>query len=590
MSTERESPLLRAVRSRWTYLTLLALFVTVGVVSEVRNLAGPDIAFFLYAAGRVVDGARLYRDVVEINPPLIVALNVPPVLLARMTGWSEISCYRLLTTALLLGSLLLSAAVLRRIVPHKDEPFRRWVVGLLCFVLFVVGASDYGQREHLLLALVFPYLLLAAARGQGVVVAAPLAVGIGILAGLGFSLKPHFLLVWLAVEACRLTFQHGRRPLLRLESVALGLTLLAYAGITVLVTPEYFDLVRLLAPDYRRFLAVPFGELLLSARRAPLLLLAVLVCIGLASRARYRELWIVLLLASVAGFVAAAAQQKGWRYHFYPSLGTAYVLLGVAAVDARERIADRVRLLYATMAFAVSATGVIWFTGVSMRRAAGLDPEQKNAKARFAEIAGALTSRNGGSGLFVFSFATGSGFPLVNYTGLEWTSRFPQLWLLVATYWDRLTAEGPLGYHERDRMAPAERFLNDAVYQDLAVHRPALLLVLRHARDVKANGPRRIDYLGYFGRDPRTAELLRQYRFVSDVGEYGLYERIPAGEPPLDRLPPARPGTLDLPPRRPRGWNGLLVKRDLLIQLLLFSGLGSLALLTRRRGRAKDAQ
>ena len=37
-----------------------------------------------------MDGARLYVDVVEINPPLIVALNLPAVLLARAVGASEI--------------------------------------------------------------------------------------------------------------------------------------------------------------------------------------------------------------------------------------------------------------------------------------------------------------------------------------------------------------------------------------------------------------------------------------------------------------------------------------------------------------------
>ena len=186
------------------------------------------------------------------------------------------------------------------------------------------------------------------------------------------------------------------------------------------------------------------------------------------------------------------------------------------------------------------------------------------------------------------SFATSSGFPLVNYADLEWTSRFPQLWLLVATYWVRLTADSPLRYRERADMPPAERFLNDAVYQDLADHQPDLLLVLRHARDVRANGPRRIDYLSYFGRDPRTAEVLRRYRFVGNVAEFDLYQRLAEGQPLPDRLALPPPGTLDLPPRRPRGWTGLLANRALLLQFLVFSALTSVALLA-WRGRARDA-
>jgi len=51
------------------------------VAAELTRPVNPDIALFLYDAGRVLDGAQLYRDVVEINPPLIVVLNMPVVLL-----------------------------------------------------------------------------------------------------------------------------------------------------------------------------------------------------------------------------------------------------------------------------------------------------------------------------------------------------------------------------------------------------------------------------------------------------------------------------------------------------------------------------
>ncbi len=60
--------------------------------------------------------------------------------------------------------------------------------------------QDFGEREHLLLALVVPYLLLAAARASGREIPAAAAVLIGLLAGAAFALKPHFVLLWLAIE------------------------------------------------------------------------------------------------------------------------------------------------------------------------------------------------------------------------------------------------------------------------------------------------------------------------------------------------------------------------------------------------------
>ena len=61
----------------------LIAIVALGAAAEFATFARSDTAFLLYAAERVLDGARLYVDVVEINPPLIIALNLPAVLLAR---------------------------------------------------------------------------------------------------------------------------------------------------------------------------------------------------------------------------------------------------------------------------------------------------------------------------------------------------------------------------------------------------------------------------------------------------------------------------------------------------------------------------
>jgi hypothetical protein len=571
---EPESLLLRTFRSRRAYLAILGLCILLGVASEAQSLAGADIAFLLYAAGRVVDGARLYRDVLEINPPLIIVLNIPAVLLGRALGVSEISAYRFLTTLLLSGSLLTCAALLRRMVPADQEEFRRWVVVLIGATFFLVGSPDYGQREHLLLALTFPYLLLAAARVRDIPIPPMAGVGIGMAAGVGFSLKPHFLLLLLGLELARGISRRRWRP--SVEFVALAGTLVAYAAGILLLAPEYVPLLRLLGPEYLQFLRIPFSELLLNGHRAPLLLLALLLCIGLVSRARHPELWVLLLVSAVMAFIAGAAQEKGWRYHFYPAWALTFVLFGTIGIDARIPVADRVRRLYASLALAISVTGMLWFSGLAAGRAAGMDPIQQRGKERLAQLAETLRGHRSPGGLFALSFVMGSGFPLVNYTGIEWVSRFPHLWLLVALYHDQITATRPLEFRTPDQMSPPERFLNDVVYEDLAARPPGLLLVLRHARDARPNGPRRIDYLAYFARDPRTADLLRNYRYSRNVGEYQLYERIPKGEPRPDHFPGTEAGALDLPQRRSPGWNSAAMNRALSFQVLLCAAIASL--------------
>jgi hypothetical protein len=70
--------------------------------------------------------------------------------------------------------------------------------------------------------------------------------------------------------------------------------------------------------------------------------------------------------------------------------------------------------------------------------------------------------------------------------------------------------------------------------------------VLRPARDAAINGQRRLHYLQYFGRDPRLAALLAEYRLANRQGEYLLYERQEAGAVRIDPSLSAAPGTQDV--------------------------------------------
>ena len=141
--------------------------MALGVAAELATFARTDIAFMLYAAERVVGGARLYVDVVEINPPLIIALNLPAVLLSRLLGISDILAYRALTIATLAGALAFANWSLRRILDPGGDALRHRLVLVLAFALFLAVGNDFGQREHLLAALALPYLLLAVGRVGG---------------------------------------------------------------------------------------------------------------------------------------------------------------------------------------------------------------------------------------------------------------------------------------------------------------------------------------------------------------------------------------------------------------------------------------
>jgi hypothetical protein len=522
--------------------------VAIAVAAELGRTAPPDMAFLLYAAGQLLDGATLYRDVVEINPPLVIWLNVPIEALARATHLSEFVLYRL-ATAVVVGALFRFSYHLVRWYVLPDRPADgRYLLLLLCFALFPLAGSDFGQREHFVLALLAPNILLLAARRRGAALrgSAPryseMAL-VGVLAGVAIALKPHFALAWLALTA----FQPVRgRWRLTTEVVWTLSFLAAYAIVVLLAAPEYLTLATLLGPAYLRYIRESWYSLLVLAPGAPLVFVTLLAAIVLRRFSRDPILWALLATEVVACDLAGLAQQKGLRYHFYPSFALAFVLLGLVAADApatAERLSQR---LYGRVARVLTLTIVLVVLGRGLVDIAGGSPADRRARAELDDLVGFVRARAEGRPVGVLSYHIAAAFPLVNYAEVRLASRFPHLWLLPVSYSDSLDAGGALVYHAPSDMNPPEKYLWDSVREDLTESRPNLILVLRPARDVARNGLRRLHYIKYFGRDPELAALFQRYQLVAEKGEYDIYQRIGDRAKRVGPAPSAAPGTLDV--------------------------------------------
>ncbi|HEY9507426.1 MAG TPA: hypothetical protein VIQ27_15760 [Gemmatimonadales bacterium] len=553
--------------SQASFVAAVLAVAALGCAAELATFPRSDMAFLVYAAERVVDGARLYVDVVEINPPLIVAWNIPAVVLGRTLGVSDVLLLRLWDALALLGALAFSAWALG-LALGSDQTGRRLLVVLLAFALFLGPGNDYGQREHLLIAFALPYVFLAAGRIDGRKADPGPAFAAGVLAGTGLALKPHFFFLWAATEGFAVWRTRRTRP----SPEAMGTIgfLTVYAGAAALFTPDFFRMALLLGPAYTGFGHYSFVTVLVTARGVTESALALLACFALYRHSRHPTLWLVIAIALLASFMAGAAQLKGWSYHFLPARVFASLLLALAVVDVRRAPANMVQRLYASIAFAAVGAGLFWATSMGFVRILHRDPARQYEQAQLNQLVAAVRRHvPAGGSLYVFSYTIGSSFPLVNESGVRWASRFPHLWIIEAAYHDQLNRAPPLRWHTAAEMKPAERYLNDAVAKDLARYRPDVVMVLRHARDLPENSLRRIDYLGYFRRDPRIAEQLGLYRWAEGVGQYDLYVRV-ASEAAPGRSAVSSPGEHDVLRSSTTGGAALLADRTLLLRFLFF--------------------
>lgn len=496
---------------------LVALSITAEAASGVSN----DVYWLLHAADRLLDGAVLYRDVVDTNPPLSVWIYLPAAFTARLTGLSGIAVMRGFVVLAGVAALVASDQSLRRAGLSQGA---RLVIGATAAIaVFTLPLAAFGQREHLVLLLSLPYVTSAVARAGGGTAGIPVSRRLldGVLLGLGIALKPFYAALWLGTELllARRGRQEGPRRLL--ESAAVVAVGAVYVVLAFTVAGDFQEVLPVLLELYPRYEPEPAGALL---GRYPFVWFAgASLAAGLAARGAGARgpLPAVLAVAALGTLIAALVQGKGYPYHFYPATAYALLLLGgiVAALPSRARIARFV-------AVAGLALPLAYVLAAAMRLALGPLPAERRALANLQAAAGPIAGRS----VAALSPKTGLAMWLAAYGNGRWALRHSCMWVPVTIYeGSRLDPDGAW-MNPPDEMTSEERWFFEGTVVDLTRHRPDFLLVQLPQAD-PLDVRRGIDWIRYFGQDERFRTLLTEYDEVGRAEGYAVLRHRGGGRP-----------------------------------------------------------
>ena len=236
----------------------------------------------------------------------------------------------------------------------------------------------------------------------------------------------------------------------------------------------------------------------------------------------------VLRVACVGFFVAALLQRKGFVYHFLPATCYGLVLVARGCQMPRRSTSLRPSLILARAGPLIVALIVIT-SGIDAAREA-VDPhaDRYHADPAYADLLRSVREGGGGAPIVVLSSNPASAWPLTLDAGVRWGSRYMSLWPLAGLYDTELWSRPYRTVEPRPpsrRPAFETRFV-DEVVSDLASSAPGLIIVLNPDSTMKdAGGATRIDYLRYFQRDTRFANLFAPYIPWRQVGRYTLWIR-----------------------------------------------------------------
>ena len=401
-----------------------------------------DVSWLIVVCEKILNGKRLYVDILETNPPFSIALYLGPVWLADKFGVAPELAVQGFVYAIFLAGLSLTTLVVRQGDLLTGLPLS-WLYAALAFLMLILPGNVMGQREHIGMMLFMPMLFMMMWRAEA---HRPVPFGLAVLVGLAASVlllvKPHWAL---GIAMPYIVICWRRRTLLAVltpENCVIGIVCLAYLAACWFWFSDYFETFLPLLMRYYVSLRANMNLVVVL----PVFVVFVAFVALQARRSAWRSDVVVALACAVGFFISTIYLGKYWDNHQYTYLVALSVamLLAIAqrwrnATAGATRAGDR--RLHSLAALAVLAA-----------LAAG----NQHYRHPEAELVEAISRRYDHPSIVQVSSDLSIGHPLTRLVRGNWLSPYAHDWLGAHALWGLLN-----GWYEGEDRAVARKVLED---------------------------------------------------------------------------------------------------------------------------------
>ncbi|HKS18530.1 MAG TPA: hypothetical protein VJS63_04895 [Bradyrhizobium sp.] len=488
-----------ARRGSWTMTPLHAVVAIFVLAIALRGVLpfNVDVSWWLIVCERMLDGQRLYVDILETNPPMAGSVYMVGVVLARAIQMRPEVVTNGLIFLMIAASLALTWRALRfsSLRDRAGGAAAVWATALLT----ILPMYDFGQREHLALVVMLPALAVYILRANRERVAPSAILIAGLCAATTMNFKPYFVF---GVGFCILTAAAQARDwrvLFAPENWIAAALVVIHALCIVAFYPEYFTLIYPLVRDVYLLLKAPLLPIVLTSATT-LWLLAMMVVLALQSRRQKVDSAALVIMAGSLGFaISFFLQGKGWGYHAYPMVALGLLSAGWAiAAGGEEQVASRRLRAGAGLVVALAfANACLWFNAsVDMRRVqeevAVIGPRPK---------------------ILMLSAAAVIGHPMVRELGGTWVSRQEALW--VREIVRRALRDGTIDQAAADRLAGYVARERAGLIEDFKKQPPDVVVIDNQDSD----------WGSWAAADPELSALLKPYISVKNINGIEIMRR-----------------------------------------------------------------
>ncbi|MDH5798481.1 MAG: hypothetical protein OEZ19_07935 [Paracoccaceae bacterium] len=455
-----------------------------------------DVAWYLVATRNWLEGARLYVDIIEVNPPLNFYLTVPAILIADATGFGDQNAQYISFSILLFISLFWCWKIrenVEGITTGQRILFQLFIA--LAVVMPALGALT--QRDHIFTVFLLPWLIGFLPSSKKPPIRSQIARAA--FAGLGICLKPHFLIFPISVFLWQCWLKRSLRPLREPWLLAQGIIGLTYVSYVFFVHPEYFsDTIPLGALVYGSY-GFSDRAVLAPIFSMPAKFVFISLLLALLSRNRPPSLGLFVVL-TVAGLGTYLSQWKGYPYQLIPFYSVSILGLGWLVVAVPGWSPSRIAAV--TTLFMICAVKLL------------LGPYHNAGTVLLGDrVRGQSSVTALTTDLFV-------GPAVAFYAGAEWSSRYPALWLVPGVVNNIDGTDCAVEVERCETLGHiAERTRRDFV-SDLKTFKPEAIIVDNQPMYII---DKNFDWWTFMEPNPEFAKIMGNYRLEQSMERFDIW-------------------------------------------------------------------
>lgn len=490
-------------------LVMLSLMYLLAFIIQWHSLLNWDVSLLMHTAERFFQGGKYGSAFFDTDPPLILYIYFIPVLFARYL-YLSLATANILFTFFISGTMLLLCYRMLSLL-NKNYP-ATLLICAIAFTFLFIPAMNFAQREHIMLMLIMPYLLLTTARLYKINFNRYITFCIGLIAGCGFAIKPHFYLIFLIIEIYYCVMR-GKLAL-RLESVTIIGFALLYLMSIVLFSPEYITII---LPAINHYYYPGLAKIMwpLLVWTHPGLVLSLLP-LGLYFICHHKTFHLenIFILATLGFIIVYLLQKTYWYYHLIPAFSLSFILLTQLCYRISKPLWDQERKTITILSLTILC--IVYFPGKYIY-ALNAEAMHARCKADVADLMHILPSLPKNTSIYFLSGCL-LPYPAVDYLHLQDVQLAQTYWFLPGMVLKGKTQEVA---YEKALDLIHKNILLQKIILDLLQKNPTIIVVDNR---INCNGIA-FQFIPFFSKDNTFKQFFSNYDSIAHFATIDIYQK-----------------------------------------------------------------